>query len=120
MYLAIGTSTGTGTCNCGSLAWTAPAIESETIIIDDSISYVVNTPDPDTSATVTDSDFALCYENGGSCPVTGEYDETVFFFFDGTSSTPSGLPSWITFDYTSQLLTANPTDSALAGVTYTI
>ena len=35
-------------------------------------------------------------------------------------SSPTALPSWITFDVDTQILTAAPTDLTLVGSTYTI
>lgn len=107
------------TCDCSGLQWSAPSISTSTVNIDASVTPMFSAPDPDTSATTSNYAYSVCYENSGTCATTGTYAASSDFTFnDGTGATT--LPSWITFDSSTKVLTVAPTDVALAGKTYTI
>lgn len=80
-------------CNCASLAWTAPSIGTATINVDASGTPSVPAPVSDTSATSSNPAFAACYDSGVNCATTGTYATSSIVQSDG-----SALPSWIVWN----------------------
>ena len=99
-------------CSCNSLAWTAPTAVTATVAINASGTPTVPAPVSDTSATSTDAAFSACYENSTPCATTGTYAASSIVLSDG-----SALPSWITWNDSSQTLTVAPTSVSDVGTT---
>ena len=69
-------------------------------------------PTADTSATATNTAFAKCYFDSGTCDEAGQFDAGSIVLDDG-----SALPAWITFDDSTQVLTIDPTYTEMGTTT---
>lgn len=102
-------------CDCSYMAWTAPAVITQTVTIDASITPSINDPASDDSATATETSFSNCYENAGNCPTTGSYAAlSDFEYRELGAASYIAAPAWITFSAGSIIVA--PTDPALVGV----
>ena len=108
------------TCSCSAMAWTAPTVLAVSVNVD-ATQTVTNVPAPvsDTSARSSNPAFNACYEAGNDCVTTGSYGSSALKYDDGATSGGVTLPSWITWNDSTQTLTLAPTTPSLDG-THTI
>ena len=90
-------------CSCSALGWTAPTPVTATINVAATGTPTIPAPVSDTSATATNTAFNSCYETGNDCATTGSYPASSIVQDDG-----SALPSWITWNDSTQTLTVSP------------
>ena len=101
-------------CSCSAMAWTAPSITTATVNVDASATPSVPAPASDDSAKTTNIAFGTCFESGGGgCTTTGSYGSGSIVQTDG-----SALPSWITWNHSSQVLTVAPDNPSYVGTWY--
>ena len=102
------------------MAWTAPTVLAVSVNVD-ATQTVTNVPAPvsDTSARSSNPAFNACYEAGNDCVTTGSYGSSALKYDDGATSGGVTLPSWITWNDSTQTLTLAPTTPSLDG-THTI
>ena len=107
-------------CDCSALAWTAPAITVASVNIDATSTPTIPAPNSDTSATSSNFAFANCYEDGNTCATTGSYAAiSDFTVDDGTGAVSLTGHAFLSWDVSSQTMTAAPTLVSQAG-TYVI
>ena len=98
-------------CDCSALAWTAPTAATGTVQIDATdTSITVPAPTADTSARSSNAAFDACYELSTDCATTGTYASGSIKYSDGNA-----LPSWITWNHSTQTLSINPDNPSYAG-----
>ena len=102
------------TCSCTALGWTAPTIGTNTVNVAASSTPTIPVPVSNTNARSTNPAFDSCYAGNTPCATTGSYPADSIVLLDGTA-----LPSWITWNASTQILTAAPTTPSLVG-TYTL
>ena len=116
-YTAVTVSLSTATCDCSHLLWTNPsAHNSATVAVGASETLTVPVPAADTTKKSTINVFDKCYQNSGSCPVTGKFLATTGI----TLANGSALPSWITYTTTNnmvQTIVIAPTAGSQVGST---
>ena len=105
----------TVSCDCSALSFTAPSATAVSVNVDASTTSSVPSPVADTSARSSNVAFDACYQTSNDCATTGSYAAGSIKYDDGATSGGVTLPSWITWNDSTNTLTVAPDNVSYTG-----